>query len=110
MVMLVSMSCATLDFADELYFGTGKPDGTTVSQADWRQFVNEVIAPRFTGFTEMEATGQYKKTSEPSHVVVIVHGRNAEDENKISEIITQYKQRFSQESVMRVRARVETSF
>lgn len=87
--------------SDTLYFGTAKPDGGAVTPAEWQQFVREVIAPRFAGFTVLEAEGEWKGKPEATHVVVIVHP--AGSEQQIVEIIDEYKRRFQQESVMQVR-------
>ena len=60
----------------ELYFGRLQPDGTVVSDAEWRTFVAEEITPRFPdGFTVFDALGQYRGrdgqiVSEPTKVLL----------------------------------------
>ena len=44
---------------DTLYFGTGKPDGSVVTAAEWQQFLHDEVTPRFPGFTHWEAHGSW---------------------------------------------------
>jgi hypothetical protein len=90
--------------SDTLYFGTAKPDGSVVSVADWQQFLRDTVTPRFAGFTHWEAHGSWKGTEEETHVLVIVHPPG--HEGAIQHIIDEYKKRFAQESVLRVRTDV----
>lgn len=90
---------------DTLYFGTVRPNGV-VSEVEWRAFVNDVITPRFDGFTEWPADGHWKGEHEATHVVEIIHPARRELDRKISEIIAEYKRRFAQEAVLLVRDRV----
>lgn len=96
MVMYVGQQC------DTFYFGTAKPDGGLVTESDWRQFLNEVVAPRFPGFTHYLAHGEYKGVAEDNHILVIVHGNG--DETRIREMVDEYKRRFAQETVLQVRS------
>src|SRR4051794_5043760 len=49
---------------DMLYFGRNRPDGGRVSQAEWDQFLNEVITPHFPdGLTVVRAVGQCRGAS-----------------------------------------------
>ena len=84
---------------DTLYFGTNRPGGT-ISDAEWRSFVNDVITPVFPGFTEWNASGHWKGSEEGTHVVQIIHpSRHANDE-QIIRIISEYKRRYDQEAVL----------
>ena len=89
---------------DTLYFGTNRPGGV-VSGGEWQLFVDEVITPRFPGFTEWDAQGHWKSDREFTHVVEIVHPDRGANDAKIHEIIEEYKRRFQQESVLLVRDR-----
>ena len=89
---------------DTLYFGTNKPNGV-ISDAQWRLFVDEVITPRFPGFTEWDAQGHWKSEKEFTHVVEIIHPTRSANDAKIHEIIAEYKRRFQQEAVLLVRDR-----
>lgn len=89
---------------DTLYFGTNKPNGV-VSEAEWRAFVDQVITPRFDGFTEWSSEGHWKTEREAGHVVEIIHLHRGANDAKIHEIIVEYKRRFQQEAVLLVRER-----
>ncbi len=107
LALLVSCGSAHLvdvQQIDTLYFGTARPGGV-VSDAEWKTFVEEVITPRFPGFTEWSATGHWQGEREASHVVEMTHPRGAEGDRKIAEIIDAYKARFQQQAVFWVRER-----
>ncbi len=89
---------------DTLYFGTARPGGV-VGDAEWKAFVDEVITPRFPGFTEWGATGHWHREREASHVVEVIHPQRAENDRRIAEIIEAYKARFQQQAVFWVRER-----
>ena len=107
-VFLLSIACtATLyvrQESDTLYFGTAKPGGSVVTESDWQQFLRDTVTPRFAGFTHWEASGSWKGTPEQTHVLVLIHPPG--HETAIQEIINEYKKRFAQESVLRVRSDV----
>ena len=111
------MACANVQVfqgvaADTLYFGTQIPAGGVVSDAEWQQFLADVITPRFPdGFTTWEANGQWRDQKgvierEHTHIVQIVKP----DEVKIREIIDIYKKQFHQEAVMCVSSEVGLAF
>jgi hypothetical protein len=89
---------------DTLYFGTNKPNGV-ISEVEWKTFVDQVITPRFPGFTEWDAQGHWKTEREFTHVVEIVHPDRSGNNAKIGEIIAEYKRRFQQEAVLLIRER-----
>ena len=101
---------------EELYFGMRKPDATLVTEAEWQAFVDSVVTPRFPlGFTVLTGYGQYQPDSgplvrEPSKVLIIIHHGGPDAERRIREIAALYCRRFGQESVMRVRDRVDSEF
>jgi len=98
--------------SDTLYFGTQIPAGGVVSDAEWQQFLADVITPRFPdGFTTWEANGQWRDQKgviehERTHIVQIVKP----DEVKIREIVEIYKKQFHQEAVMCVSSDVGLAF
>jgi Protein of unknown function (DUF3574) len=114
-LILLTLSCANLAVyekqeLDTLYFGTQKPEGGVVSDAEWQQFLADEITSRFpSGLTTWEASGQWRDQHnvierERTHIVQIVHV--AGDEAKIVAIISLYKKRFAQEAVFRIRSDV----
>lgn len=94
-----------------LYFGTARPAGVVTPQ-EWAGFVNEVITPRFPqGLTSWDASGQWQGASgvierESSHVLHVVHPDAEQDELAVQQIVGQYRTRFQQEAVLRVRSNV----
>lgn len=87
--------------AERLYFGRNIGDTLGVTDSAWTAFVTDVVNARLPGgFTFWKAEGQGR---EPSFVLEVVHpARSAETDAAIVAIITEYKRRFSQESVLRV--------
>jgi hypothetical protein len=81
-----------------------------VDSGDWEKFLSEVVTPLFPdGFTVLDARGQYREASgniakEPSYVLVFLYPRQNRGiaSAGIEKIRSDYKKRFSQESVLRV--------
>jgi hypothetical protein len=100
---------------DELYFGLSKAEGN-ITESEWKLFLEEVITPRFqAGLTVINADGQYLNSAgilirEPTKLVILIHANTPKEQQLIQEIITEYKQRFNQESVLRVTSLVTVSF
>lgn len=100
---------------DALYFGTAKPGGT-VSPEEWSAFLGSAVTPRFPqGLTAWQASGQWRGADgaivqEASHVLDLVHPDDAASEQRVREIVAEYKSRFQQEAVLRVKARACASF
>lgn len=93
----------------ELFFGRAKPDGTAVSDAEFRQFLDEVITPRFPhGLTAVAASGQFRGangvvTREGAVFVILLYPISETDSDaRIEEIRVAYRIRFQQESVLRI--------
>ena len=101
---------------DRLYLGRSIPAGGEVSEAQWTRFLAEVVTPRFpNGFTVLAGQGQWRdKTGgiehERSFILEFVHRDDAAMEKAVQEIAADYKRRFAQEAVLRVREQVEASF
>jgi hypothetical protein len=100
----------------ELYFGRLKPDGSVVTDADWRAFVVEQVTPRFPdGFTVLDAVGQYRTRAgelktEPTKLLVIVHPPEARARAAIQELRDTYRRLFQQESILLVESPVRAAF
>jgi len=101
---------------DRLYFGRSLPGGGSVSEQDWSTFLAAVVTPRFpSGLTVLRADGQWRDATgsivrEQSFVLELVHPDDAATERAVREIAADYKRRFAQEAVLRVRDRVGVSF
>ena len=94
----------------ELYFGSLKPDQSHVTQAEFEGFLDEVITPRFPeGLTLLTGLGQFRNArgeiiEERARLLILlypVEDRQGKSK-KIETIRTRYKERFQQESVLRV--------
>ncbi len=100
----------------ELFFGRLKPDGTVVTDAEWRAFVAEHVAGRFPeGFTVLDAQGQYRGRdgqvkAEATKVLLIVHGPEARPRAAIQELRDLYRRLFQQESVLLVETPAHAGF
>jgi hypothetical protein len=100
----------------ELFFGRLKPDGTVVTDAEWRAFVTEHVTPRFPdGFTVLDAVGQYRTRegrvqTEPTKTLLIVHGPDARPRAAIQELRDVYRRLFQQESVLLIESPARAGF
>ncbi|MEO8671950.1 MAG: DUF3574 domain-containing protein [Tahibacter sp.] len=101
---------------DALYFGRNIPGGGTVTDADWEHFRDESVASAFPdGFTELNAVGHWRnsagvRVAEATRIVLVVHTDDGVSEQALDRIVTTYRERFRQESVLRERSRVCVRF
>ena len=69
----------------ELYFGSGKPDGSSVTEKQFREFVDREVTPRFpNGLTLLTGYGQFRNSSgkvvkEQAFVLVLLYQVKAEN-------------------------------
>lgn len=99
----------------EVFFGLSRPDGSLVTDAQWQEFVAEVVTPQFpAGLSVVDTNGQWREASgriarERSKVLVLLHPADRRTEARIDTIRREYCHRFQQEAVMKVStvARVE---
>ena len=100
----------------ELVFGRLKPDGSVVTDPEWRAFVEGEVTPRFPdGFTVQDVLGQYRGRdgriiTEPSKILLIVHGADARPRAAIQEIRDAYRRLFQQESVLLIESPARAGF
>ncbi|MDQ3692453.1 MAG: DUF3574 domain-containing protein [Chloroflexota bacterium] len=93
----------------ELFFGTAKPDGSAVTETEWRQFLDAEVTPRFPdGLTVLSGNGQWQEEDgdiiqERSKLVLLLYPREAADESnkEIEAIRAAYEHQFQQQSVPR---------
>ena len=91
-----------------LFFGRNIGDAEGVSDDDWRAFLAETVTLRFPdGLSVFDAAGQWRNSQgeivrERSKMVLILAAPDSDAIHKLDEIANVYKQRFSQESVLRV--------
>jgi hypothetical protein len=100
----------SLDFVrTELFFGTAKPEGI-VTDEEFLTFLDEEITPRFPdGLTLLKGDGQFKNEEgiiikEDSFVLILLYSLEGfrESSKGINTIRELYKEKFQQESVLRV--------
>jgi Protein of unknown function (DUF3574) len=101
----------------ELFFGSAQPDGSTVSEQEFRQFLDQEVTPRFPdGLTLLVGQGQFRHASgvvvqEKSMLLVLLYRSNEPDRaGGIEAIREAYKRRFRQESVLRLDTTAHVSF
>ena len=89
-----------------IFFGDQIAGGGMVSAAQWQQFVDTEVTPRFpAGFTVLTTSGQWRGANgmiarETGHELVIIFASAAISARKLDEIRALYRQRFMQESVL----------
>jgi hypothetical protein len=85
------------------------PDGGEVSDSALQRFLATEIMPRFTdGLTLVEASGQWRSEAGPvirerTWLLVLYHAADASVDRKVEEVVSAYKEAFSQEAVLRDR-------
>jgi hypothetical protein len=93
----------------EVFLGLSRPDGSTVSDAEFQRFIDAEATPRFPdGFTVVAGDGQFKDSSgaiirEGARVLVVLYAfEDSRSSKNIEKIRAAYKAMFRQESVLRV--------
>lgn len=100
-----------MSIAEVVYFGTNKPGGA-VSSEEWSTFLREVVTSKFpAGLSVWQATGQWQggdgtPINESTFVLSLVHAPEPSFEASVRAIISEYKSRFRQEAVLRVKSHV----
>lgn len=100
----------------ELFFGLARPDGSTVSAAEFQQFIDREVTPRFPqGLTLLTGNGQFRATNgatvrESAKVLILLYPRDDAHSRHIEAIRAAYVQAFEQESVLRVESGSCASF
>ena len=100
----------------ELFFGRDRANAAPVSEAEWQGFVDTSVTPRFQdGLTMFDADGQYLMDDgtlvrENSKVIILLHDGGATSSRDIDTLREEYKQQFSQESVLRIDSPACVSF
>jgi hypothetical protein len=91
----------------ELFFGSARAGGE-VTEAEFKQFLDAVITPRFPdGLTLLTGRGQFLGSAGPvqerSFLLILLYPEKARgtSSTKIEEIRAQYKHQFNQKSVLR---------
>ena len=91
-----------------LFMGRSDGDREVVSDADWEKFLADTITPRFPdGLSVMDVAGQGTTADgtierERTKMLLVLAAAGEEAMDRINEIGAEYKQRFNQNSVLRV--------
>lgn len=100
----------------ELYFGRNRPGGV-VSEQEFQDFLDRQVTPLFPdGLTVVDAKGQFRAAGqtvpekEDSKVLILFYPFERKASRSVDEIRAAYKQRFEQQSVLRVDERSCVSF
>ncbi len=94
----------------ELFFGLDRFEDPPVTEAEWQEFVDTEVTPRFEeGLTVLSSYGQYLTESgelitEDSKILILLHDGSPAASADIEAIRQAYLARFDQESVLRVDA------
>jgi hypothetical protein len=101
----------------DLYFGRDIAGSGEVSDAQWAQFLDQEVTPRFpAGLTVSDARGQYRDTStgridrERSKRLTIVVADVISARPALDAVAEAYKKRFQQQSVLRIESPVCAAF
>lgn len=100
----------------ELFFGLSRPGGV-VAEEEFQDFVDTVVTPRFPdGLTVVSAKGQFRDATsgtpvkEDAKVLILLYPFSRSSSRAVDEIRQGYKERFDQQSVLRVDEASCTSF
>jgi hypothetical protein len=93
----------------ELFFGRARANGSMITDQEFRGFLDDVVTPRFPlGLTVLAARGQFRGSSglitrEDALFLILLYPLTEPDSDwRIEEIRTAYRDRFQQESVLRI--------
>ena len=111
-------SCSTPRMIEtDLYFGQTRPDGSMITETEWKNFRENQIAKVFKeGCTVIKASGNWldpvshKLITEPSYVVVYYHKKTSQISQQIDSLRYWYKNIFQQQSVLRVDKKAKATF
>ena len=91
-----------------LFMGRGDRDREVVSDVDWENFLADTITPRFPdGLSVIDVAGQGRSDDgnierERTKMLLVLAPLGGNALNLMDEISAEYKQRFNQNSVLRV--------
>jgi major membrane immunogen (membrane-anchored lipoprotein) len=100
----------------ELFFGMSKPDGGSVSDGEFKAFLDASVTPVFPdGLTLVPTTGQWrgkdgKVVKEEGRMLILILPAKAGNQGKVDVVREAYKKQFKQESVLSSRQAVIAEF
>lgn len=89
----------------DLFFGRNIGGVEGVSESQFQDFLNTVIAKQFKEFTVLDADGQFLSETgtlvkERSKEVILIMKDTQANENAVNSVVSEYIERFQQESVL----------
>jgi hypothetical protein len=97
----------------ELYFGLSNANGA-IPKNEWNQFQTETIDKVIDGYTIINGEGYWKANdstyNEKTVILIYIHDDTTAESKKIDSLINIYKQKFSQESVLRTDQQLKAAF
>ena len=99
-----------------LWFGLSRPHGANITAREWQLFIDKDVTPRFKdGLSVYDAKGQWlgddgHLARENSKALMLIHTADKTSDQNIEQLRQIYKQRFQQESVMRIDNKVCADF
>ncbi len=116
---LLFFACSSAKFQSnyiktELYFGLSKKNGV-VTEQEWNAFKVDFISKKFSGYTELKSKGFWtnpkgETVSENSRLIIYLNKGTTADSIAIAYVIDNYKQKFNQESVLKIEKPVKANF
>ena len=100
----------------ELFFGMSRASEPLITEKEWKEFLDGTVTPLFPdGLTVLDGHGQWRSPSgtffnEPSKVLVIMHPPDPAINAKLEQVRKTWKERFRQESVLRVTSPAKADF
>lgn len=100
----------------ELFFGLSRATGPDITEAQFQNFIDTKVTPRFPdGLTLLSGIGQFRDSAgttvqEGSKLLILLYPFNKQNNLAVEEIRTEYKDDFQQQSVLRVDERSCVSF
>ncbi|MFA5984312.1 MAG: DUF3574 domain-containing protein [Methylococcaceae bacterium] len=101
---------------EHLYFGTQPSNNNVVTPHLWSDFLETSVTSRFPdGLSTWQASGQWRGKDEvlvheSTYILNVLHPDDEPSETAIRAISNEYKQRFKQEAVLRVKSWACVSF
>lgn len=92
----------------ELFFGLSRSKGPDITEAEFQNFIDNKVTPRFPdGLTVLDGKGQFRDSagaiiSEGSKLLILLYPFSAVRNEAVEQIRADYKTAFQQESVLRV--------
>jgi len=90
----------------ELFFGRAIPGRAPLTEAEWREFSDQVIGPAFPdGFTSYDGEGQWRDpqtgaiTREHTKILLVAVAPSPALPDRLRAVIDDYRRRFDQKSV-----------